>query len=202
MAKTAGKRKTQSKGKPAQKPRGKVAPWLEEEGLMRIEGWAMDGCTDQEIAKNMGVAYSTLRVWRDTHSAISAALKRARDVTDRRVEHRLFDMTQGYTVQVKKVFKVKKESYDEKGRKIVNEELQTAIEEVHIPANVTAQIFWMKNRKPDKWRDKPDAAKDDDELPDDGLKEQLEDAAAKVCAGTDDSDMLPECEDDGKEEDA
>lgn len=202
MAKTAGKRKTQTKSKETPKPRGKSAPWLEKEGLMRIEGWAMDGCTDQEIAKNMGVAYSTLRVWRDSFPAISAALKRARDVADRQVEHRLFDMTQGYTVEVKKVFKVKKEHYDEKGRKIVTEELQSAVEELHIPANVTAQIFWMKNRKPEKWREKPDTSREDSELPDDGLKEQMEAAASKVCAGTDDSDILPEDEGDGKDENA
>lgn len=201
MPKAGARKKMQ---KEAKKPgaRGKSAPWLEEEGLLRIEGWAMDGCTDQEIAKNMGIAYSTLRVWRDSFPAISAALKRARDVADRQVEHRLFDMTQGYTVEVKKVFKVKKEHYDEKGRKVVTEELQSAVEEVHIPANVTAQIFWMKNRKPEKWREKPDAAREDGELPDDGLKEQLEAAASKACAGADDSGMLPEDEGDDKDENA
>ncbi|MBQ7824929.1 MAG: hypothetical protein IJ337_01070 [Clostridia bacterium] len=182
--------------------RGKSAKWLEEEGLLKIAGWARDGCTDEEVAKNMGVAYSTLRVWRDKFPALSAALKCARDIADRKVENKLFERAQGYTIKLKKTFKVKKERYDELGRKIVCEELQTGEDEVHIPADVTAQIFWLKNRKPDKWRDKPDAKTDDAELPDDGLKEQMEAAASKMCAGADDSDMLPEDEGDGKDENA
>ena len=31
----------------------------------------------------------------------------------------------------------------------------------HIPPDTTAQIFWLKNRRPDRWRDKPEPASDD-----------------------------------------
>ena len=186
------KKKPTAKKKPATGARSKAAKWLEEEGLLRIAGWARDGCTDEEIAKNVGVAYSTLRVWRDKYPALSAALKCARDVADRKVENKLFERAQGYTIKIKKTFKVKKEHYDEQGRKIVCEELQVGEDEVHIPADVTAQIFWLKNRKPDEWRDKPEKKSENDELPDDGLKAQMEKAAAAICTGADDNDMLPE----------
>ena len=54
---------------------GKYQEWLTPEGLLKIEGWARDGLTDEQIAHNMGIAYSTLKVWKEKYSAISAALK-------------------------------------------------------------------------------------------------------------------------------
>ena len=54
--------------------------------------------------------------------------------------------------------KVKTVDYDpETGKKIREAEKWVAVEEeVHIPPQVTAQIFWLKNRKPDQWREKND----------------------------------------------
>lgn len=66
--------------------KGKYVEWLTDEGLLKIEGWARDGLTDEQISQNMGIAYSTLRTWRDKFSALSAALKRGKEVIDRQVE--------------------------------------------------------------------------------------------------------------------
>ena len=41
--------------------KGKYEYWLTEEGLLLLEGWARDGLTDEQIAQNMGIAYSTFR---------------------------------------------------------------------------------------------------------------------------------------------
>lgn len=154
-AAAGGKKKPKKETQNKTPPRAKYAPWLEEEGLARIAGWARDGVPDAQIAKNMGVAYSTLREWRDRFPALSAALKDAREVADRKVENSLYKRAQGYTVKIKKTFKVKRADYDESGRKIREvEELKQGEDEVHIPADVTAQIFWLKNRKPEAWREK------------------------------------------------
>lgn len=146
-------------------PRAKSDAWLTEEGLLRIAGWARDGLTDKQIAGQMGVAYSTLRAWRDRFPALSAALKCARDVADRKIENELFKRAQGYNVELKKTFKVRHVDYDESGRKVREEErLEEGHDEVHIPADVTAQIFWLKNRKPVEWRDKrPEPEKEQEE---------------------------------------
>ena len=58
--------------------KGKYKEWLEPDGLLKIEGWARDGLTDEQIAHNMGVAYSTLKNWKDKYIAILAALKKVR----------------------------------------------------------------------------------------------------------------------------
>ena len=195
--------KKKTKGAETKKTaRYKYSEWITEEGLIRVRGWAQDGASYEQIAKNIGIATSTLREWRERFPALSAALAHARDIADRKVENRLFDRTQGYTVQVKKAVKLKREWYDERGKKCVEERVEMVEEEEHIPADVKAQIYWLSNRKPQEWKNNPDGKQEEGELPDDGLKEQMETAASQVCAGTDDSDMLPESDDDGTEEDA
>lgn len=96
--------------------KGKYQEWLEPEGLLKIEGWARDGLTDEQIARNMGINPATLYEWKKKYPKISKSLKRSKDVADRQVENALFENA--------------------------------------INGNITAQIFWLKNRKPDKWRDK------------------------------------------------
>ena len=137
--------------------KGKFVQWLTREGLLKIQGWARDGLTDEQVAKNMGISRYTLNVWREKYSDISDALKEGKEVADRIVENALFKSAQGYMVKVKKPIKIhvieyasgsgkKRKEYD----KIVQSE-----EEQWIPGQVTAQIFWLKNRKPERWRDKP-----------------------------------------------
>ena len=38
------------------------------------------------------------------------------------------------------------------------EHIEYADVEEYIPPDTTAQIFWLKNRRPDRWRDKRDEA--------------------------------------------
>lgn len=122
--------------------KGKYHEWLEPEGLLKIEGWARDGLTDEQIAHNMGIAYSTLREWRDSYSALSAALKRGKEVVDRMVENALLKRALGY-------------EYEEVSEKyelgILTERKVT---KKQVVPDTTAQIFWLKNRKPADWRDK------------------------------------------------
>lgn len=106
--------------------RGKFEYWLTEDGLTLLEGWARDGLTNEQIAHNMGVALSTLKVWKEKFLAISAALKKGKEVVDYEVENALLNKALG--------------------------------------GDTTAQIFWLKNRRPDKWRDKPDMPGDPEVL--------------------------------------
>jgi hypothetical protein len=125
------------------------------EKLILVEGWARDGLTSEQIAKNLGVSYETLRVWQNQYPALSATLKRGKEIVDREVENALYKRTQGYTVELHKTFKVKVTDYDTNGRKIrETEELQQGVDEVYVAPDTTAQIFWLKNRKPAEWRDR------------------------------------------------
>ena len=123
--------------------KGKYADWLTPEGLLKIEGWAQDGLTDKQIAKNIGISRSTLNVWKDRYSDISDALKKGKDVIDRQVENALLKRALGYE------YEEVKEKFEDG---VITERTVTKKEVV---PDTTAQIFWLKNRKPDKWRDKP-----------------------------------------------
>jgi hypothetical protein len=96
--------------------KGKYQKWLLKENLLLLEGWARDGLTDEQIAKNIGITLSTFYEWKKKYSDFSESLKKGKEVVDYEVENAL---------------------------------LSSALE-----GNTTAQIFWLKNRRPDKWRDK------------------------------------------------
>ena len=132
--------------------------WLTEEGLLKITGWARDGLIDKQIAHNMGVSYTSLRDWKNQFPEIAEALRKGKEVVDREVENALFKSAIGYTQTIRKPVKVKVVDYDpETGRKIRETETWKAVEdEIHVPPQVAAQIFWLKNRKPDQWREKND----------------------------------------------
>ena len=122
--------------------KGKYQEWLEPDGLLKLEGWARDGLIDEQIAKNMGIALSTLKLWKNGHPAILAALKRGKEVIDIEVENALYKRAIGYTYE-----EVKEEEMPD-GR------IRRTVTTKEVAADTTAQIFWLKNRKPAEWRDK------------------------------------------------
>lgn len=140
--------------------KGKYQKWLEPEGLLLLEGWARDGLTDEQIAHNMGCAAGTLYDWKNRYPEISEALKKGKEIVDIQVENALLKRALGYDYQEERV-----EVSEAKGRKIT----QTL---KHVPGDTTAQIFWLKNRRPDIWRDRP--VPEQAEKPDNNLFAQME----------------------------
>lgn len=136
--------------------KGKYQEWISDpDKLKLLSGWARDGLTDEIIAKKIGISRSTLNEWKKKYPAISDTLKKGKELADIEVEDSLFKRATGYTAQIRKTFKVKIVKYNDVGKKVEEkEELQTGIDEVHIPADTTAIIFWLKNRMPDKWKDR------------------------------------------------
>lgn len=102
----------------------------------------------------MGISLTTLKDWCKKYPPISTALKKGKDIADIIMENALYERGIGGVRQVKKTFKVKETYYDDHGRKCEKEKLVTGTDEVYIPGDTTAQIFWLKNRKPEDWRDK------------------------------------------------
>ena len=123
--------------------RGKFEYWLTEDGLLLLEGWAREGLTDEQLAEKMGIGARTLYDWKLKYPQISQALKKGKEVVDVQVENALLKRALGYEFQEERVERSGKD-----GVKVV----QTI---KHIPGDTTAQIFWLKNRRPDKYRDKP-----------------------------------------------
>lgn len=122
--------------------KGKYHNWLTEEGLTKLEGWARDGLTDEQIAHNIGIAVGTLYDWKNRFPEFSEALKKGKEVVDIQVENALLKRALGYEYEETKVM------VDADGKKRV-ERIKKQVQ-----PDVTAQIFWLKNRRPDRWRDK------------------------------------------------
>lgn len=128
--------------------KAKYEEWLEPEGLLKIEAWARDGLTDEQIAHNMGITRKTLCEWKAKYSDICDTLKRGKDVVDIQVENALLKRALGYKykeVTRENRFNPETEEYEMVITKEVTKEV--------VP-DTTAQIFWLKNRKPEEWRDK------------------------------------------------
>lgn len=136
-------------------PKAKYEEWLERENLLRISAWARDGLTNEQVAANMGITRQTLRVWMSTYPSISAALKSGKEVADIQVENALFKAALGYEYE-----EVTQEPlYNNDGHPIRDETGEpviatTKIVRKQVQPNTTAQIFWLKNRRPEQWRDK------------------------------------------------
>ena len=69
---------------------GKYEYWLSQEGQVLLQGWARDGLTDEQIAKNMCISPSTLYEWKKKYSEISESLKEGKEIADYLVENALF----------------------------------------------------------------------------------------------------------------
>ena len=123
--------------------KGKYHEWLTPEGLTKIQGWAFDGLIDKQIAHNIGISEQTLNVWKNNYPSFIEALKKGKEIVDREVENSLNKRANGFTETINKV-KVLSDGG------IVKYE-----EDVYYPPDPTSMIFWLKNRKPSKWRDKP-----------------------------------------------
>lgn len=159
----------------------KYTEWITEEGLLKIEGWARDGLTDKQIAQNIGVSERTFTEWKKKFSSVSSVLKKGKEIVDRQVENALLKRALGYeyTERTAKVVDRDKELVDSERREFENryklDNPEAGLQEVkdaaikaiptreriimlevdkQISPDTTAQIFWLKNRKPHDWRDK------------------------------------------------
>ena len=116
----------------------KINDWLENDKLILLEGWARDGLTDEQIAKNIGINRTTLYDWKKKEVNIADALKKGKEVIDFEVENALLKRALGYEYE--------EETYE-------NGILTKKVKK-HVAPDTTAQIFWLKNRKPNNWKDR------------------------------------------------
>lgn len=130
--------------------RGKYEDWLTEDGLLKVQGWARDGLSNEQIAHNIGITFQTLYKWQDKYSELREALKKGKEVVDREVENALLKRAIGYEYD-----EVTREPVTDKDTGITEMRVTKRVTKQIVP-DVTAQIFWLKNRKPNEFRDKRD----------------------------------------------
>src|SRR5262245_7010737 len=122
--------------------RGRKPTW-NDAYLEQAKKLAALGATDADIADFFGVSSRTVMSWKVAKPEFLHALKTAKEAADARVERRLYERAVGYSVETEKIVC--------SGGKIIR---VRTIE--HYSPDTTACIFWLKNRQPEKWRDKVD----------------------------------------------
>ena len=150
--------------------KGKYKKWLEPENLILIQGWRRDGLSDADVAKNIGINRTTLYAWCKSYPDFYNAYKSGTEVSTYKIENAMYKAAEGYDVEE---IEVSETEYPD-GTKVINRRKKKR----YIPPSVAAQIFIVKNRRPDKWKDsKTIENKSDGQLAAliDGLKEPVED---------------------------
>ena len=102
----------------------KVKEWITPGNLTLLRGWARDGLTDVEIAHRIGISVRTFHRWKKYEV-----------------------MAEGPNQ-----FPVKNALKD--GKEVIDYAVENVLLKKALEGDTTAMIFWLKNRRPDKWRDK------------------------------------------------
>ena len=118
-----------------------------------IGKWARDGATDKEIAKRLGIGFSTFCLYKSKSLELLETLKRGKEIVDAEVENALLKRALGYEYE-----EITQERKGDNGELVVTKKVKKQV----VP-DVTAQIYWLKNRVPDKWRDDPAPSNGDGE---------------------------------------
>ena len=107
---------------------------------------AIRGATDAEIAEAMHVSRKTICSWKNEHESFANALAEGKEIADSKIERSLYQSAQGYFIdEEERLIEVNKDGTTKLG------DLRT--KKRYIPPSTTAQIFWLKNRKREHWRD-------------------------------------------------
>lgn len=117
------------------------------DNLESVEAWARDGLSDEEIANNLGIGVRTLYEYKEKYPQFSQSLKNGKNVSNARVENKLFKKAMGYDIEEETV-----------ERKIIDGKEYISIKKVkkHIQPDLGAICFYLKNKLPEKWKERRD----------------------------------------------
>lgn len=102
---------------------------------------ALMGKTEEEISAALGVDRDTLLNWKKHFPEFAGTIKKSKDQADSVVVASLYKRACGYEYT-----EIQEKDDPEKG-------LITTTTVKHVAPDVTACIFWLKNRQPVDWRD-------------------------------------------------
>ena len=121
--------------------------------FLEIAAWCRDGATDIEMMKALGIGKDAFYRYKKDNKEFSDLLKNNKEIIDIKVENALLKRALGAHETIKKVIKTK--DYKKVGNEFkIVDKFETIEEDVFIAPDLAAIIFWLKNRRRDKWRDK------------------------------------------------
>lgn len=130
-------------------PGGRPSPYKPEycDQVFRL---SLLGLTDVEMASFFEVTERTFQNWKSDHPEFFQSIKEGKEEADAKVTQSLYKRALGYSHDAVKIVA---------DAKTGSEHIVPYVE--HYPPDTTAAIFWLKNRKPDRWRDRQTIALED-----------------------------------------
>lgn len=109
-----------------------------------------EGKREYEVVDILKISRPTLSLWKKKDKSLSIEIDKARDFAKNKlndvVESAMFKRATGYMVEEKTVEKY----INDKGSEVVRQK----IAQKNVAPDVAAQIFWLKNKRPDEWVDR------------------------------------------------
>lgn len=115
---------------------------LEQMRKLYLAGW-----TDKQVADFFNINVDTIHEWKKKNPELKQNIKDWKVDADAKVERSLFKRANGFKAKYKKNFVVSQ-------GKDVGSVIKSAKEEIYFAPDPLSCIFWLKNRKPDQWRDR------------------------------------------------
>ena len=105
------------------------------------------GATDKDLSEFFGVSEKTLNSWKKNYPEFLQSIKKGKNIADANVASKLYNRAIGYDYK-----EITRSPIKDKDGIAHMAEVKTVNK--HVPADTTAAIFWLKNRQPEKWRDR------------------------------------------------
>jgi hypothetical protein len=112
------------------------------------------GATDKELADFFDVEERTVNRWKKKHPEFCQSLKRGKMDADADIADRLHQRARGFEYDKAVPIKLKEVLYENGKRVKETERVEVVMVHEVVPPDTTAGIFWLKNRRPQNWRDR------------------------------------------------
>lgn len=116
--------------------------------LKTIKVWKMSGVKEREICKNLGISHQTLARYKRQHRELCDVLKTGKDDAVAAVVDALYKRAVGFEYEEVETIIQKDASGKASGRARIRKITK------HVVPDVIAQIFFLKNRCSEEWRDR------------------------------------------------
>lgn len=113
------------------------------ESLDNIRDYMMEGYRDVDLAKDLGISLPTLKNYKRQYPDFAKAIADGKQLPDDKIEAAVFNAAYGF-IKVTCDYEP-----DENGElKLKHKRVET------LPPSERLAVFWLKNRRPDRWRDR------------------------------------------------
>lgn len=119
----------------------------------QVEKLCKLGTADRDLCLFFNISHQTIENWKKTQPEFFLALMKGKQEADKNVAEALYKNTTGYDYYEEQAVKLRETSYVDGKVSMVCEYVGVVKVKKHQPADTTAQIFWLKNRRRDLWRD-------------------------------------------------